>query len=76
MPGDSFKFKQCLKNADVVNKFSREIVEQHMQEVGEGSVDDLTNAYIKTVEQKKADGEKTTLSSKYMYLNYTQRTFV
>ena len=58
LPGDIFKIKQTLKNAEDIYGFVREFATEHLQNYDENDIEDFTAAFIH--EMKKREGSKET----------------
>ena len=62
LPGDSFKIKKTLENADTVHGWLREFVNEHLENYDENNVSDLTSAFIKEMKKQEATKDSTTFT--------------
>ena len=68
-PGDPLKCKKMISNADKINEFIDDIVDEHVNNFDENDIEDLTSAYIKEMQTKESSGKKTTMSCNFIYTN-------
>ncbi|XP_071114114.1 cytochrome P450 2B4-like [Haliotis cracherodii] len=61
LPGDIFKFNKVLSNVDFVQKFIRNTVQRHIENLDTLHVRDFVDAYLKEM-QEEADDPETTLN--------------
>ena len=62
LPGDMFKIKETLHNADVVYGWLREFVNEHLVNFDENNVNNFASAFIKEMKQQEASGKETTFT--------------
>lgn len=62
LPGDMFKIKETLHNADVVYGWLREFVNEHLVNFDENNVNNFASAFIKEMKQQEASEKETTFT--------------
>ena len=62
LPGDLFKIKAVLYNAEVVKGFLHEFILEHMQRYDENDITDFTSAFIKEMKLQQTSKESTTFT--------------
>lgn len=62
LPGDIFKIKKTLANADTVHGWLRQFVNEHLENYDENNVNDLTSAFIKEMKKQEATKETTSFT--------------
>ena len=64
LPGDLFKIKAVLHNAEVVKGFLHEFILEHMQRYDENDITDFTSAFLKEMKLQQSSKESTTFTGK------------
>ena len=64
LPGDLFKIKKTLNNADIILGFLRKFVNEHLERYDENNIDDFASAFIKEMKQQESSKEATTFTGK------------
>ena len=64
-----------ISNADKINEFIDDIVDEHVNNFDENDIEDLTSAYIKEMRAKESRGEKTTMSCNFFFIYTNQPIF-
>ena len=64
LPGDLFKIKAVLNNAEAVLGFLHEFIHEHMQRYDENDITDFTSAFIKEMKLQQSSKESTTFTGK------------
>ena len=75
LPGDLFKIKAVLHNAEVVKGFLHEFILEHMQRYDENDITDFTSAFIKEMKLQQSCKESTTFTGKITTIKNQTTTY-
>ena len=68
LPGDLFKVKASIQNAEDIYDFFREFALEHMENYDENNINDFTAAFIHEMKKQEYSKETTTFTCKYAFL--------
>ena len=63
LPGDIFKIKQTLENAEDIYGFLQEFATEHLQNYNETKIEDFTAAFIHEMKKQECSKETSTFTS-------------